>query len=289
MVAYVLDALRQKEGAFAAVWVTLGVVNLTLLFTGAAFPDGRPIPLGLCVMVTNGATLLLTGMARMQEGDLRRHCATACLLAPHHALQTLQHDGMTATPSTDTVHLAHKHASAGVWAWLQFKFLQSQQPPSSSALQDENAYSGAGVWATLQFKFLQLQYPPVALSFERLLLAAALPLGAAVQTWGVVAAVGASAAAYYLAVLLALMYYALMLPLPSSFYKKEAGRAIGENVCVCCLSLVLLLPSSFSAEGGWPRDRRIAPLPMCCCPSQERHDKVHVPGLQCVCESYVAL
>ncbi len=123
--------------------------------------------------------------------------------------------------------------------------LQSQQPPSSSGLQNENVYSGAGVWATLQFKFLQLQYPPVALSFERLLLAAALPLGAAVQTWGVVAAVGASAAAYYLAVLLALMYYALMLPLPSSFYKKEAGRAIGEDVCVCCLSLVLLLPSSF--------------------------------------------
>lgn len=42
--------------------------------------------------------------------------------------------------------------------------------------------------------------------------------------------VGASAAAYYLAVLLALMYYALVLPLPSSFYKREAGRATGERL-----------------------------------------------------------
>lgn len=80
----------------------------------------------------------------------------------------------------------------------------------------------------MQFKFLQMEYPPVALAFERLLLSATLPLGAAVQTWGVVSAVGASAAAYYLAALLALMYYALVLPLPSSFYKAQAGHGIGE-------------------------------------------------------------
>ena len=79
----------------------------------------------------------------------------------------------------------------------------------------------------MQFKFLQLQYPSVALALERLLLSATLPLGAAVQTWGVVSAVGASAAAYYLAVLLALMYYALVLPLPSSFYKSQASQGIG--------------------------------------------------------------
>lgn len=64
MVAYVLDALRQKEGAFAAIWVTLGVVNLTLLVTASAFPPGRPVILGLCVMIMNGATLLITGKPR---------------------------------------------------------------------------------------------------------------------------------------------------------------------------------------------------------------------------------
>ena len=90
----------------------------------------------------------------------------------------------------------------------------------------------AGVWATVQFKFLQLQYPPVALALERLLLSATLPLGAAVQTWGVVSAVGASAAAYYLAVLLALMYYALVLPLPSSFYKSQASQGIGAPLSI---------------------------------------------------------
>ena len=61
IVSYVLDAMRQKEAAFAAVWLTLGGVNLTLLFTGAAFPPGRPLPLGLLIMGVNGATLLVAG------------------------------------------------------------------------------------------------------------------------------------------------------------------------------------------------------------------------------------
>lgn len=56
-----MDAMRQKEGAFAAVWITLGGVNLTLLFTGAAFPPGRPIPLGMLIMGVNGSALLVAG------------------------------------------------------------------------------------------------------------------------------------------------------------------------------------------------------------------------------------
>lgn len=66
------------------------------------------------------------------------------------------------------------------------------------------------------------------LAFERVLIGCALPLGSAIQTWGVVAAVGASHAAFYLASLLGVMYFALAMPLPSSFRKADvAASAIG--------------------------------------------------------------
>ena len=86
----------------------------------------------------------------------------------------------------------------------------------------------AGIWASLQFKYLQLQHPALTLAFEKLLLSASMPVGAAIQTWSFVAAVGASPAAFYLLALLAAMYFALALPLPSSFHKADAvGSAIG--------------------------------------------------------------
>lgn len=122
-------------------------------------------------------------------------------------------------PDSQTVHSSATQSSALRISALANARIRWPEPCRCAA---------AGVWATVQFKFLQLEYPPVALAFERLLLSATLPVGAAVQTWGIMSAVGASAAAYYLAVLLALMYYALVLPLPSSFYKTQAGHAIGE-------------------------------------------------------------
>ena len=60
----------------------------------------------------------------------------------------------------------------------------------------------AGIWATLQFRWMQLQYPVVALAFERLLLCGSLPVAATALSWGLVAAVGAGQAPFYLAVLL---------------------------------------------------------------------------------------
>lgn len=89
--------------------------------------------------------------------------------------------------------------------------------------------SCAGVWATLQFKWIQMQYPAVTLTFEKMLMTAAPPVATAVQSWGVVASAGASAAAFYLAALLAIMYYAFGMPLKSSFFKEKTGRAIGAR------------------------------------------------------------
>lgn len=39
----------------------------------------------------------------------------------------------------------------------------------------------AGLWASLQFRFLQLQYPGVVIAFEKMLMAGCLPVAAAVQ------------------------------------------------------------------------------------------------------------
>lgn len=61
MVTYVLDALRYKEAALAAVWLTLGSMNLTMLLSGAMFAVGRPIVLSVLLSIANGATLLLIG------------------------------------------------------------------------------------------------------------------------------------------------------------------------------------------------------------------------------------
>jgi len=85
----------------------------------------------------------------------------------------------------------------------------------------------AGLWATLQFKWIQLQYPAVTLAFEKMLMAACLPVAVAMHTWGAVATVGAEAAAYYLAALLGILYYSFAVPLPSSFFRKPASRGIG--------------------------------------------------------------
>jgi len=67
----------------------------------------------------------------------------------------------------------------------------------------------------------------VTLAFEKMLMAACLPVAVAMHTWGAVATVGAEAAAYYLAALLGILYYSFAVPLPSSFFRKPASRGIG--------------------------------------------------------------
>lgn len=44
-----------------------------------------------------------------------------------------------------------------------------------------SAFPCAGLWASLQFRFLQLQYPGVVIAFEKMLMAGCLPVAAAVQ------------------------------------------------------------------------------------------------------------
>jgi uncharacterized membrane protein (DUF485 family) len=95
--------------------------------------------------------------------------------------------------------------------------------------------AAAGLWASLQFRFVQLQYPGVVIAFEKMLMAGCLPVGAAVQTWGMVSGVGMSSSCFFLAGLLCALYYFFALPLPSSFHlgtkgKIATGAAAGGGV-----------------------------------------------------------
>jgi hypothetical protein len=144
MAAYVLDAARAKEGAFAAAWGTLGAANLALVYASLALANEASVALALLALLVGALALLLTGL-----------------------------------------------------------------------------------WATLQFRWVQLEHPAAALAFERLLLAGCVPVGAAVQAWGVANAAGAEAAPWFLAVALPALYLAFSLPLPSSFRGAGAAGAGG--------------------------------------------------------------
>lgn len=255
IVSYVLDAMRQKEAAFAAVWLTLGGVNLTLLFTGAAFPPGRPLPLGLLIMGVNSATLLVAGQhnapdqwtqhsscgrRRMQLRMEVAFCsALRCsVLSAGDRVAHLSGEGCeerqrvkllgAVVAWTQALSVAAAQCGGVVSAPARHTLASTSIRKNVSVLCKIFTGASAGVWCTLQFRFVQLQYPSLALAFEQLVLAVSMPLGAAIQTWGVVAAVGASPAAFYLGALLAAMYFALAVPLQSSFYKEDTtGAAVG--------------------------------------------------------------
>ncbi|MCO5577316.1 hypothetical protein L7F22_031144 [Adiantum nelumboides] len=86
-----------------------------------------------------------------------------------------------------------------------------------------------GIWASLQFKWLQLENPSVILALERLLFACIPFAASAVQTWGFVAALGIDHAPFYLMVILFGLYWIYALPLQSSF-KKKPEKSYGGKI-----------------------------------------------------------
>ena len=40
---YILDAMRQREGALYTIWLTMGLVNLTMLVSEATFGGSGPL------------------------------------------------------------------------------------------------------------------------------------------------------------------------------------------------------------------------------------------------------
>lgn len=84
------------------------------------------------------------------------------------------------------------------------------------------AYSNflIGVWASIQFKWIQIEYPTVVLALERLLFACIPFVASALFTWATVSAIGMSSS-YYLMSFSCLFYWLFSIPRVSSFKLKQ--------------------------------------------------------------------
>lgn len=140
-----------------AIWITLGLVNLSMMVSEASFGGSSPLPLAALVSLLSGALLFLIGQPPACPLNCVQQCI-ACMLASIY---------------------------------------------TASILRCMQMVSSAGVWALLQFRWLQLQYPVVALAFEKLLLGACIPVGVAVLSWGCLAAVGPTQTPFHQAAILA--------------------------------------------------------------------------------------
>lgn len=85
-----------------------------------------------------------------------------------------------------------------------------------------------GVWASLQFRWLQLENPSIVVTLERLLFACIPFTASVIWTWGAVAAVGMDHAPYYLMTILCFFYWLYSLPRQSSFRTKAEKRYGGQ-------------------------------------------------------------
>ncbi|KAK2973823.1 hypothetical protein RJ640_011751 [Escallonia rubra] len=107
-----------------------------------------------------------------------------------------------------------------------------------------------GVWASLQFKWIQIEYPTIALALERLLFACVPFIASTIFTWATVSAVGMNNASYYLMVFSCVFYWLFSIPRVSSFKSKQevkyhGGEVPEENYILgqleCCVHTLYLL------------------------------------------------
>ncbi|GKD00396.1 hypothetical protein Tco_1170670 [Tanacetum coccineum] len=87
-----------------------------------------------------------------------------------------------------------------------------------------------GVWASLQFKWIQIEYPTIVLALERLLFACIPFIGSVVFSWATVSAVGMVNAAYYHMVFNCVFYWLYSVPRVSSFKLKQEVSYHGGEV-----------------------------------------------------------
>ncbi|XP_057950255.1 uncharacterized protein LOC131145161 [Malania oleifera] len=86
-----------------------------------------------------------------------------------------------------------------------------------------------GVWASLQFKWIQIENPSIVLALERLLFACVPFAASALFAWATIFAVGMANASYYLMAFNCLFYWLFSIPRVSSFKsKQEVGYHGGE-------------------------------------------------------------
>lgn len=87
-----------------------------------------------------------------------------------------------------------------------------------------------GVWASLQFKWIQIENPSIVLALERLLFACVPISASSLFTWATISAVGMNNASYYLVSFNCFFYWLYSIPRVSSFKTKHEARYHGGEV-----------------------------------------------------------
>ncbi|XVF02097.1 hypothetical protein REPUB_Repub04eG0147100 [Reevesia pubescens] len=87
-----------------------------------------------------------------------------------------------------------------------------------------------GVWASLQFKWIQIENPSIVLALERLLFACVPFAASSIFTWAIISAVGMNNASYYLMAFNCVFYWVFAIPRVSSFKTKQEVKYHGGEV-----------------------------------------------------------
>ncbi|KVH95749.1 hypothetical protein Ccrd_002189, partial [Cynara cardunculus var. scolymus] len=87
-----------------------------------------------------------------------------------------------------------------------------------------------GVWASLQFKWIQIEYPTIVLALERLLFACIPYIASVLFSWATVSAVGMVNASYYHMTFNCIFYWLYSIPRVSSFKLKQEVSYHGGEV-----------------------------------------------------------
>uniref|UniRef100_A0A1D1ZJZ2 No exine formation 1 n=1 Tax=Anthurium amnicola TaxID=1678845 RepID=A0A1D1ZJZ2_9ARAE len=98
-----------------------------------------------------------------------------------------------------------------------------------------------GVWASLQFRWIQMENPSIVIALERLLFACLPVTVPALFSWAVVSALGMPNAAFYHMAFSCIFYWLFSLPRPSSFKTKHEDENQIIGPLECCLHTLHLL------------------------------------------------
>ncbi|CAN1858085.1 hypothetical protein LINPERHAP1_LOCUS42723 [Linum perenne] len=102
-----------------------------------------------------------------------------------------------------------------------------------------------GVWASLQFKWIQLENPSIVLALERLLFACVPFTASSIFAWATISAVGMNNASFYLMTFNCVFYWIFAIPRVSSFKTKQeikyhGGQVPDDNFILCPLESCFL-------------------------------------------------
>ncbi|GMY26669.1 no exine formation 1 [Fagus crenata] len=87
-----------------------------------------------------------------------------------------------------------------------------------------------GVWASLQFKWIQIENPSIVLALERLLFASIPFAASSLFTWATISALGMNNASYYLMAFNCVFYWLYSIPRLSSFKSKHEAKYHGGEI-----------------------------------------------------------